>query len=218
MKNLRQTLFVICAILISSGAFAQKISVKAGLNLANMTAKDDSKTYSSDYKTLAGFQVGATVEFPVSEKFGIETGLLFSTKGFKSDVASTKVTFATSYLDIPINAKVYFGSGTTKVYGAFGPYIGIGIGGKVKSETSFGGATIKTDKNIEFGTDKAKSDLKRVDFGVALGLGLEFNALQVGVSYGLGLANLAVDTSGGTKVKNKVFSVTVAYRFGGDKK
>lgn len=216
-------LIVGIAFIMATESYAQTFGVKAGLNLSNMLAKDDDDTYSDDYKMNPGFNIGATAEFPITEMFSFETGLLLSTKGFK---ISEEETFMGEtwkfegkmnlfYLDIPLTAKASFNLGGTKIYGVFGPYIGMGISGKNKVEFTAMGETETDEKDIKWGSDEDEDDLKRFDFGLTMSAGIEISSIQFGLSYGLGLANISPYTDGGTKFSNRVLGISVGYKFGG---
>lgn len=223
MKKLSTLLVVIIALTLPTELFAQNFGIKGGLNLSNMLMKDDNKTYSDDYKMNPGFHVGPTAEFQLTEMFSIETGLLLSTKGFKAseeitlfgETLKTELKTNLLYLDIPIAAKASFDLGGAKIYGAFGPYLGFGLSGKTKLETTLNNTTKSEEEDIEWGSDKTKSDLKRLDFGLTMGAGVQINSIQIGVSYGLGLANISPYTDGGTKINNRVLGISAGYIFGG---
>ncbi len=97
-----------------------------------MVDKDDQETYSDDFNMNPGFHLGATINFPYSDVFSIETGLLLSTKGYNIKGENININLNLMYLDIPINAKASFELGDIKMYGLLGPYIGLGISGKNK--------------------------------------------------------------------------------------
>jgi outer membrane protein W len=223
MKNLTNLFVVLMLSMMTTGLFAQSFGVKAGLNLSNMLVKDDDDTYSDDFKMNPGFHAGLTVDFPITEVFSFETGLLASTKGYKISEEETIAgeTFEIEgklnllYLDIPLTGKVSFDIGGAKIYGAFGPYVGVGLTGKSKSEITVGGETEEEEEDIEWGSDEEGDDLKRLDYGLTVGAGVEISAIQIGVSYGLGLAKINPDTSNGAKINNRVIGISVGYRFGG---
>jgi len=50
------------------------------------------------------------------------------------------------------------------------------------------------------------------DCGLNFGVGVEIKSFQITAQYGLGLTNLAPNSSNGT-VKNKVFGVSLSYLF-----
>jgi outer membrane protein W len=98
----------------------------------------------------------------------------------------------------------------------FGPYVGIGLSGKMKGEVSIDGETTSQEIDIEWGSDIASSDLKRMDFGLIIGAGVELNSIQIGLNYSLGLANISPQTN--VKIRNRVLGISVGYRFGKKKK
>jgi hypothetical protein len=223
MKKIKNLLFILLLITLASATFAQSFGVKAGLNLSNMVVKDDDDTYSDDYKMLPGFHLGVVADIPFSDMFSFEPGLLLSTKGFKYDLSEeylgetmeSKMKMSLYYLDIPLNLKASFGSDDTKFFVTFGPYLGMGLSGKTKSEVTFMGETESDEADIKWGTDEENDDLKRLDFGIAVGAGVQFGAITAGAGYQLGLANASPYTDNGSSIKNKVISVSVGYMFGG---
>jgi len=219
MKYLVKLFVVVIAFTMATDElFAQNFGLKGGLNLSNMLMKDDDDTYSDDLKMKPGFHVGATAEFPLSEIFSFETGLLLSTKGFKMSESEEEISMEVKmnllYLDIPLTAKTTYDLGGPKIYGVFGPYVGMGLSGKSKIEVTYDGETETEEEDIEWGSDKEK-DLKRLDFGLTMGAGVEIKSFQIGLTYNLGLANISPDTDGGLKINNRVLALTVGYKFGG---
>ncbi|MCD8540050.1 MAG: PorT family protein [Leadbetterella sp.] len=177
-----------------------------------------------------GFHIGGTVEIPVSDMFYVEPGLLFSNKGVKLDrdelleigggyfTVRNKGSFDLYYLDIPLNGKVKFDVGSSvKVYGTFGPYVGVGVAGKLKGKLTVSVPapfSESYDEKIEWGSDRDTDNFKRADFGLSIGGGAEFGPFTAGVAYNHGLANISSYTGEGTKINNRVFSISVGYRFG----
>ena len=110
--KINKLLIIVVAFTMTTKSFAQvKYGVKAGLTLANMLEKDDDITYSEDYSMKIGFHLGGTAEIPISEKFSVQPGLLFSTKGFKMKIEGIdgffedmNINVNLNYLEIPINA------------------------------------------------------------------------------------------------------------------
>ncbi len=217
MKNLVKLLIVVILLTMTTGSYAQiRFGVKGGLNLANMLYKDKYDTYSKDYKMKAGFHIGMTLEFSISEKFAIEPGLLYSLKGFKMEDSGITNSFNLNYLEIPINAvyKIDLGSGKILIFA--GPYFAYGISGKMKSsEAMFGANMNEKELKLELGNDKDKDDLKALDYGLNFGAGFEIVGVTIGLQYGLGLANLSLYTEDETKFKNRVVGISVGYKFGG---
>jgi hypothetical protein len=223
MKKLTTVLIVLLTISLTSTSFAQKFCAKTGLNLSKMLIKDNDENYGDNTKINTGFHVGATIQFPISEKFSFETGLLLSKKGmtskikelFDGETIKYKSVIDLYYLDIPLLAKVTFEKKKVSYFGEIGPYFGLGLKGKIKTEYTYNEDTESSNSDIEWGSDKENDQLKRIDYGLTIGVGIIIiNTIQIGLSYDLGLANISSYTEGGSKVKNRVFKISIGYRFG----
>lgn len=214
-------LTVVLMVTLTANSFAQTYGIKAGLNLSKMIVSTDQASASVISKSLTGFQVGLTAEYPITKIFSFETGLLLSSEGMKMDESTTYQgsTYEISdkiiplYLNIPLTAKASFDVGGAMIYGAFGPYIGIGLSGKAKIESTSGGSTETSSDNIKWGSG-SDNDLKRLDFGLSIGAGVEINKIQLGLTFSPGLANISASTDNGAKIKNQVLGISIGYKFG----
>lgn len=213
MKNLLKLLIVVFVLGLSVHSFAQvKFGVRAGFNLSNMLMKDNDYNYSKEnkFKMKPGFNFGPTLELPISDNISFETALLLSTYGVKAEYdngeGTTKGSLNLFYLNVPLTAKAKFDVGGIQVFGAIGPYLGYGISGKFKEEGS-------PDEDVKWGSGSS-DDFKPIDFGLYVGAGVAIKAIEVGMSYDLGLANFAVSTDNGYKEMNRLFAIFVGYKFG----
>lgn len=219
MKNLSALLIAMSMITLSTKSFSQRMTVKGGLNMSTVGYNYFDEGEES-LKMNPGINLGVTVEFKIAKPLAIETGLIFSTKGFKmvqdySDMGETyKMTgkFNLYYIDVPLNLKGSFNIGKVKVYGTAGPYLGVGLLGSSKYEETYNGET-DSEKDI---FDFEDLGIKRLDYGLNAGLGFEIKAMQIGVNYGYGLQNLIEGENSNSEFKltNKVLSFTVGYKFG----
>lgn len=211
---------VVIAFTMTSQTFAQTFGVKAGLNLSEMLVKDNNGNYSDQRKMRPGFNIGATTEFQMTQMFSIETGLLFSTKGYNMNLEDNSMGITRkikghvnlSYIEIPLTAKASLDVGSVRVFSALGPYFGIGLNGKYQTETTTTGVTTTDKFNIKFGSGDG-SFYKRFDYGLSFGAGVEINAIQIRLSYCLGLANLTTTTNDNTKEKNRVLAISMGCKF-----
>ncbi len=218
MKNLNTLLIAISIFTFSTKSFSQRMTVKGGLNLSNMEFKYGGESYSEDFKMNPGINLGITSEFKIAKPLAIETGLIFSSKGFKlvdeykdmDHSMKEKINFNLYYIDVPLNLKGSFNLGKMKVYGTAGPYLGVGLIGIIKYQETYNNKTETDREIIEFGED----GIKRLDYGLNAGLGIEIKAIQIGANYGWGLANLDGDSYSSSQIKNRVLSFTVGYKFG----
>ena len=202
------SLFILMMLLLTTTqSFAQiQFGVRAGLNIS--TAKVELPS-SVTKKMLASFHVGGMVAYNFSETFALEPGLLLSGGGvkFEETYLGTKYTYSYSpfYLEIPVNAVYKVNLGSVKLDLFAGPFLGIGIAGKYKDENG--------SVDIKFGTS-SDSDMKRGNFGLNFGAGVEINNILIRAQYGLGLSNLDPQGSSDNELKSRVIGISVGYMFG----
>ncbi|MBT8220056.1 MAG: PorT family protein [Bacteroidia bacterium] len=136
--------------------------------------------------------------------------------GIYGETGRSKAKWNLIYLDIPLTVRASFDIRGAKIYSVFGPYVGMGLSGKIKTESSYMGETEKDQEDINWGNNEDDGDLKRLDFGLTIGTGVEINAIQIGISYSLGLANISNFADDGTKISNRVLAISAGYNFGGN--
>lgn len=211
------TLFAMA--LSSYQAEAQIYRMKGGLNLSKMAMKDNDETYSSDFENTPGFHLGGSIQIPTEGIFSFEGGMQFSSKGFyfseseqidgiNLDVEQTTTLY---YLEFPLTARSTFDLGWGRIYANLGPYVGLGMTGKYKYKIEAFGQTEEDEEDIDWGSTK-DDDLRRFDAGLYAGAGLEFNRVQVGVTYGLGLVNISSIQENGMTAQNKTIGISIGYR------
>jgi len=218
MKKLISLFSLVLLLLVATQSFAQiKFGVKTGLNITNMLSKNDDEKFSKDFVMKPGLHLGATAELPISESFAMETGLLFSMKGYKYDKNDYRYTLNINYLEVPVNAVYKINLEEISILLHTGPYLGYALSGKVKSDKEmFGENGDKKKYTIKFGNNKDKDDMKPLDFGLNFGAGIGINSFIIDFQYGLGLANLSPYTENRTKLKNKVIGISIGYKFGNE--
>lgn len=214
--KLFSALFAMLVLVGIQSAQAQiRFGVKAGLNLADVNGKNAGESFGDETDMIVGFHVGGVADITFAESFYFQPGLLFSTKGSKSETENSGVTTTTttnvSWLEIPLNLGYRIDAGGAKINLGVGPYVGFGLGGKIKAEAA--GIEIETD--VEFGDDD-NSTLRGFDYGVNIGAGVEFSNFAINAQYGLGLANLRPKGDSDNSAKNGVIGISVGYFFGGE--
>ena len=97
MNVIKIIFFGLCLVVFTSTVQAQKVGVRAGLNISNVSGD-------ADTKPLTGFYAGVFKEITlVPELLFLQPELQYSMQGYKS--GDTKVSIG--YLNIPVMAKVY---------------------------------------------------------------------------------------------------------------
>lgn len=191
--------------------------IRAGVNLQNLNGKeaDGDKL---ENKLVPRFNVGVNAEIPVATDFYLQPGLLFATKGTKSEgglSGDDKLTL--SYIELPVNFIYKPTLGAGKLLLGFGPYVAYGIGGKVKSDVG-GDIDVKFKGDVEAGDDPAKAYFKPFDAGANLLFGYELsNRLSAQLNAQLGLVNILPDYAGAqdsdARAANTGFGISLGYRF-----
>ena len=193
-------LIILCVLSFAVvNANAQRLGLKAGVSLAKGKYEYTEASFSTE--NLTGFHAGLIGEVPLSDNLYLNTGALFSMKGTKISVLGIGVDFAVNYVEIPLNLAYKYDLGAVKLFGQAGPYAGVGISAKMK-----GGGEEET---IDFGSDT--DQLKRIDYGINVGAGVEIRKLIVGANYGMGLANMSNDPD--EVMKNGVISLSIGLWF-----
>ena len=144
-------LFIAAALLFSSSAiFAQtKFGVKAGVNFANMTLKEDGSSGSYSGSARTTFTITGFEDIAISEAFSFQPGLALTDKGTKEKFSeslelaglgsySYSGTSKTGvfYAEIPLNAVAKLQAGQGKLLLGAGPYVGFALSGQSKIQTT----------------------------------------------------------------------------------
>lgn len=193
MKKLN--LLVLLITLSVSVSFAQRFGVKGGLNITNLNVENH------NYDPKLGFHLGPVAEFHFGNIFGLETGVLLTTKGGTEKIGDDKYKINLTYLEFPVHARAGYDFGTTRVYGILGPYFGFALGGSYKNNVD----DVKTTTKIDFGTD-----MKRFDAGLTIGACAAVSIFELGFTYNHGFVNIGEWHN----TKNRAFYLSVAYKFG----
>lgn len=190
--------------LTSASLHAQRFGIVAGATYSKLRGVED-----LDYRRRKGSVFGASLQLPFGRDYAIQPEFLFLNKGsnFKEGAYVTNSTIQLDYFEIPVLFRYNLSRGAVvpHVYG--GPSVGFNVGCKL---TLTGARTLpETDcKDDNF-------EPKKLDYGVIIGGGLDFNmgalALTGGARYGLGLADIRDDTNAEFKkrVNNGVVSLYV---------
>lgn len=200
--------------ILGNSLHAQIIGFRGGLNLAEAKSTD-STGQSPNLDKLIGFHAGVTYEHALNDNFSLESGLFFTIKGARLDEDLGIIKFSGRtriyYVEIPL---VLRASAILKdqlgVYANFGPYIGMGLSGKMKSELTFMGETEREEMTIPWGNDE--DELSRFDAGLTMGGGFDFDPFSLGIHYDLGLYNLNNYQDDIYSTKHRVIRFSLSYR------
>lgn len=181
--------------LLVLGAKAQTeivVGPKVGLNVTNIS--------NQDAKNKVSFHVGGFAEFKFNDYFAVQPELLYSRQGARDKYDGVKQIERANYLNIPVLAKLYV---MDQLSVDLGPELAFALNAKSLLKT--GGTTIK-EKNKNINT-------LAVNF--AIGVSYNWEDLMFSARYNLGLSNAYDKDIADGNNKNRVFQLSVGYRFGG---
>ncbi len=204
-----------------------QVYVQGGINLANITKTASGNTEKNNLLTT--FNAGFLGRFGLSKVIDLESGLLLEGRGAKAETYFTsgtddnyvKTTFNPLYLEVPLNLVLRFPlEKNTNLFIHGGPYAAMGIAGKSKSESRFLGITSSSNNNIKFSNDDpftseqddaAYDKIKRFDFGLNIGGGLDLGKVLLKANYGFGLTKInSTQSNNSADNKNKYRTVSVS--------
>lgn len=162
--------------MISAGQ-AQYIGLKGGLTLSNLNINEV-----NDRNMRTGFHLGAYAHIPLGNAFAFQPEINYTTKGATAqyDILffNGEYSFNLNYVDVPLMGVIKFGDAAEL---HLGPYIGFLTKASLETTGAFG------DGQEELNRDSFKD----MDIGLAAGIALNFDALQLGARYHYGLSEIA---------------------------
>lgn len=222
---MKRLLIVLLVSGMVSSAKAQLFYAQGGVNLANITKNGDGDT--EDNNMLTSFNVGFMGRFGLSKTIDLESGLLLTGRGSKAETYFNggsdyvKAKFNPLYVELPVNLVVNIPlESSVKLFFNAGPYAAIGVGGKSKLQTKIGPVESSSSSNIEFSNDDpftseqddaAYDKLKRFDFGLNAGVGLDLKSFIIKANYGLGLTKInSTESNNSADDKNKYRTLSLS--------
>jgi outer membrane protein with beta-barrel domain len=187
----------------TEGLCAQTLNVgaKAGVNLA--TLKVDGNPPIAPFTSRAGLIVGGFVSWAVAPRIDLQPEALFSRKGASAEESGVTVDTILDYLDVPVLARYrLLGTPRRNLHVLGGPSLGVALKAKVKA--TFGGDSFEQDM-----TD----DLKRFEFGLVAGAGVQVGRVSVEGRYTWGLSDTGLEARDSMKAANRVASILGGLRF-----
>lgn len=223
--NNKMLVLIATLLFLGSNAYAQdqktSFGVRGGVNFQNITGKDFNGD-DLDFGLITGFHLGVSANIPFAPAFYFQPGLLYTTKGGKTEsdflgIASS-LAYNLSYLEVPLNFLYRPALGNGHLILGFGPYIGYGISGRSRYTIS----SVSTERDIDFTSEYEglydSDKIRPFDFGANLFFGYEFAigvVVQINTQLGLTEINpnnttLSNDQS---SFKNTGFGLSVGYQF-----
>lgn len=208
MKKLVVLSIVLCFIATVSAQI--RFGVKAGGNMSFLYTSGSNEGFNSDqYNGKLGYHFGGMMEYSLSEMFSIQPELMYLNHGAnlkKNNSFGMKdahITLNTLQLPINLKAKFNVGKSNSKVFVYGGPYVGYNMYGKVAGKID----GLKVDNELY-----AKgSNMKRLDYGVGIGVGVEVNKFVLSLGNQIGMNDISGSEKG--KMKTGNINISAGYFF-----
>jgi len=203
MTRLASTFLIFILFTISLNA---QFGIKLGANFANWHIKSSVAPTQLETKMDFGPMAGIFYNFSFDEFSSLRVSSLYSVKGAKQDPLFSQESFDFSYaeLDFEYHYKVYMTErfSTSILAGPYFAYALIGV--------------VKFDGNSEDIELTKENGFNRLDYGMNLGVNLNYNHFELQVIYGLGVGNLFADQGGldEFRITNRNFTIALGYLFG----
>ena len=174
MKKFVFAVAVVAAMVFCTDASAQRYnSARVGL-MGGFTSSSTS-IKNADSKSVSLYHIGVTAEIPLLGGFAIQPGLLYQVKGMSADkfnsssISESLGSFETKvgYLEVPVQVQWGLDLLAFRPYVFAEPFVGFRVGQNTKGEVA----------------GKLKDDLKKVEYGLGLGAGVDVWRFQLSVKY-----------------------------------
>ena len=174
MKKLVFAAAIVAATVFCTDATAQRYnSARVGL-MGGFTSSSTS-IKNMDSKSVSLYHIGVTAEIPILGGFAIQPALLYQVKGMSADKFNSSSfseslgSFETKvgYLEVPVQVQWGLDLLAFRPYVFAEPFVGFRVGQNTKGEVA----------------GKLKDDLKKVEYGLGLGAGVDVWRLQLSVKY-----------------------------------
>jgi len=178
-------LFLVFAVFMSVPCFGQvKLGPYAGVGVTQWIF-DEQKVIENNYRF--GIYAGAMADITLNDRFGIQIGLAFNSRGSKTTSSETinynstsigaevERNFKLNYIVLPVELRIGANAGSTKIYGTAGLYAGYLVSGKYDIVSTSGGSTIQEDtEDLDVGIHDF--EYKSLDYGLQIGAGAELES------------------------------------------
>lgn len=183
MKKFVFAAAVVAATVFCTDASAQRYN-SARVGLMGGFTSSSASIKNMDSKSVSLYHVGLTAEIPLLGGFAIQPGLLYQVKGMSADkfnsssISESLGSFETKvgYLEVPVQVQWGLDLLAFRPYVFAEPFVGFRLGQSAKVDTG----DKNWDKNI---ADKLKDNLKKVEYGLGVGAGVDVWRLQLSVKY-----------------------------------
>ena len=203
-------------------SFGQVIGFKIGANNSSLKT-DASHIDPFNHRTKSiNLHFGISYEYEFNKFFAIEPALLYNKRkllyedGNPSEIFYYQSDYRLTYLEIPVLGKFYVkpisetGEGN-RIYILAGPYYSLGLNGTLKIKEK--SPTKETLEDHDLWEDSEELRLKKNDYGITYGVGIEFKDIHFELFHSIGMTDIANEFDNILSAKNRAIGLTVTLGF-----
>ncbi|NEU10422.1 PorT family protein [Flavihumibacter sp. R14] len=199
---MKKILIIAIGVFAAGAVQAQDVSfgIKGGGNMSNIIKTNDD-SYNTEFKP--GFQGGLTMEIGLGKTFAFAPELMYSQKGYKTDTFGGTYTQTTSWVDIPILAKI-------QAAPQFNIFLGPQVSFLTQTKNKFEG-DITVQDELEEGSETFKKSIA----GGVVGAGFDITP-KIGISARYAIDFQKTDEEGNSSTpafKNQVVQAGLGFKF-----
>lgn len=183
---------------VTSSAQNSRFGAKGGVSIATQAVSGPDGGESLDARI--GVVAGVFWTLPLASWLDLQAEGLYVNKGAKVTLLGVKSTAVIDYAEVPVLARVRFGSGHVRYYAAAGASTAFRV--KAKTRATFGDTTEELD---------IADQVEPIDFGLAAGGGVEIGRLVFDGRYTFGFTDIDKDAK--SETRNRAIAVTAGFRF-----
>lgn len=208
---MKKALLIIVIAIFTHTVYAQKktvLGITGGVNFSNLTSEEYEET-----NRKAGFYLGVQTEFLLTNKFSIQSELLYATYGAdvseKSIPRPTEIEYSLDYIQIPVLGKFY-------IYPNLSIEIGPSVNFLVREKGYRPGSPDIVDENGDFVRSQTDIDPygSKIELNGLVGASYKFNnKWVVSARFTKGLTNAFNPITYVDKAKNDAFQFGMRYLF-----
>ncbi len=199
--NRLKLIFTVLFIAMTFGVVNGQVGVRLGANLASLKVKVNflGSSFAINTDEKLGGHFGVYYKKAINEKFSIRPNLIFTTGGgkFNDETTGESSNLNASYLGLPVDFMYTVPAGSNSFSLVGGPFLGFLL-------------SSSSDESSD------EDELSAMDFGLNLGFQFNVKSFGVGLSYGIGLANVIPEEEvtaffSGAEANTKVISLYFTY-------
>jgi hypothetical protein len=188
-----------------------KYGVKGGINLSNFGGNDAEIDGVVESDIKVGYTTGLFGTLFLKDTIAIQPEVLFTLKGERAVFFGVEASHNNLYyIDIPLLLKLYLPEQrrySMKPNLFVGPYLGINLWNRAKAKDELADALNAMGEN----TEVEYEDVKKLDYGLVFGFGVDFSKLLLEGRYSLGLTTTD-DSVFDLDLKNRTVAIMLGLR------